>query len=85
VAGRELRLVLNKLELLRLPRTIPLAHAEQLFDPDGRLVAESRFAQIGAQLLPYMLRELVHYAAALRPLRQALSAWGETVEGLARV
>jgi hypothetical protein len=68
VAGHELRLVLNKLEMLPLPRTIPLAHAEQLFDPDGRLVAESRFAQIVAQLLPYMLRELVpRQAAFARP------------------
>jgi chromate reductase, NAD(P)H dehydrogenase (quinone) len=75
VAGHELRLVLNKLEMLPLPRTIPLAHAEQLFDPDGSLVAESRFARIVAQFLPYILRELVHYAAALRPLRQEIGAW----------
>jgi NAD(P)H-dependent FMN reductase len=75
VAGHELRLVLNKLEMLPLPRTIPLAHAEQLLDPDGSLVAESRFAQIVAQILPYMLRELAHYAAALRPLREDIGAW----------
>lgn len=75
VAGHELRVVLSKLEMLPVPRTIPLAHAGQLLDPDGSLVAESRFAQIVAQLLPYMLRELAHYAAALRPLRQEMSAW----------
>lgn len=75
VAGHELRLVLNKLEMLPLPRTIPLAHAEQLLDPDGSLVAESRFARIAAQFVPYMLRELVRYAAALRPLRQEMAAW----------
>jgi chromate reductase, NAD(P)H dehydrogenase (quinone) len=78
VAGHELRLVLSKLEMLPLPRTIPLAHAEQLLDADGRLVAESRFAQVVAQLLPYMLRELVRYAAALRPVRQEMSAWEKT-------
>lgn len=75
VAGHELRLVVNKLGMLPLTRTVPLAHAEQLLDPDGSLVAESRFAKIVAQYVPYMLRELVHYAAALRPLRQEMSTW----------
>jgi NAD(P)H-dependent FMN reductase len=88
VAGHELRLVINKLEMLPLPRTIPLAHAEQLLDPDGNLIAESRFARIAALFAPYMLRELVHYAAALRPLRQEMGSWekpgrnpGETAAG----
>jgi NAD(P)H-dependent FMN reductase len=75
IAGRELRLVLNKLGMLPLPMTIPLAHAEELLDTDGSLVAESRFAKVVAQILPYMLRELAHYAAALRPLRQEIGAW----------
>jgi hypothetical protein len=61
--------------MLPLPRTIPLAHADELLDPDGSLVAESRFAQVLAQIPPYLLRELVHYAAALRPVRQELAAW----------
>jgi NAD(P)H-dependent FMN reductase len=74
-AGHELRLVINKLGMLPLPRTIPLAHAEQLLDPDGSMVAESRFAKVLAQLLPYLLRELAHYAAALRPLRLQMAAW----------
>jgi NAD(P)H-dependent FMN reductase len=74
-AGHELRLVLNKLGMLPLPRTIPLAHAEQLLDPDGSMIAESRLARIIAQLLPYMLRELVRYAAVLRPLRQEMATW----------
>jgi NAD(P)H-dependent FMN reductase len=74
-AGHELRLVINKLGMLPLPKTIPLAHAEQLLDPDGSLVAESRFARIIGQLLPYMLRELAHYAAALRPLREEINSW----------
>jgi NAD(P)H-dependent FMN reductase len=74
-AGHELRLVVNKLGMLPLPRTIPLPHAEQLLDPDGGLVAESRFGRIIGLLLPYMLRELAHYAAALRPLRLEMAAW----------
>jgi NAD(P)H-dependent FMN reductase len=74
-AGHELRLVVNKLGMLPLPRTVPLPHAEQLLDPDGSLAAESRFARIIAQMLPYMLRELARYAAALRPLRQEMASW----------
>jgi hypothetical protein len=34
-----------------------------------------RLARIIAQILPYMLRELARYAAALRPLRQEMAAW----------
>jgi NAD(P)H-dependent FMN reductase len=75
VAGHELRLVLNKLGMLPLPKTIPLAHADQLLDPGGSMVAESRFARTIAQYLPYLLRELVRYAAALRPLRQEIGTW----------
>jgi NAD(P)H-dependent FMN reductase len=81
VAGHEFRLVLNKLGMLPLPKTIPLAHAEQLLDPDGRLVAESRFARIAGLILAYMLRELVHYAAALRPLRQEMASWAKPWRG----
>jgi NAD(P)H-dependent FMN reductase len=75
VAGHELRLVLNKLEMLPLPKTIPLAHAEELLDPDGGLVAESGLARVVAAYLPYILRELAAYAATLRPLRQEMSTW----------
>jgi NAD(P)H-dependent FMN reductase len=82
VAGHELRLVLNKLEMLPLPKTIPLAHAEQLFDPDGNLAAESAFARVVAAYLPYILRELAAYAATLRPLRQEMSTWKSWREAL---
>jgi NAD(P)H-dependent FMN reductase len=75
VAGHELRLVVNKLGMLPLPKTIPLAHAEQLLDPDGRVVAESAFATVVSKYVPHMLRELAHYAATLRPLRQEMSTW----------
>jgi NAD(P)H-dependent FMN reductase len=80
-AGHELRLVVNKLGMLPLPMAVPLAHAEQLLDPDGHLAAESRFAQIIAQVLPYMLRELARYAAALRPLRQEMASWEKPWRG----
>jgi NAD(P)H-dependent FMN reductase len=80
-AGHEFRLVVNKLGMLPLPMTIPLAHAEQLLDLDGRLVAESGFAKVVAQVLPYLLRELAHYAAALRPLRQEMAAWEKPWRG----
>ena len=74
-AGHELRLVVNKLGMLPLPRTIPLPHAELLLDPGGSLVADSRMAKAVALLLPYVLRELAHYAAALRPVREEVGAW----------
>jgi len=80
-AGHELRLVVNKLGMLPLPRTVPLPHAEQLLDPGGGLAAESRFARIIAQMLPYMLRELACYAAALRPLRQEMASWEKPWRG----
>ncbi len=80
-AGHEFRLVVNKLGMLPLPRTIPLAHAEQLLDPDGNMVAESRFAKVLALILPYLLKELVRYAATLRPLRQEMAAWEKPWRG----
>jgi NAD(P)H-dependent FMN reductase len=75
VAGHELRLVLNKLGMLPLPKTVPLAHAERLIDPDGALITETRFAKIVALYVPYMLRELTRYAATLRPLRAEIGTW----------
>jgi len=80
-AGHEFRLVVNKLGMLPLPRTIPLAHAEELLHSDATLVAESRFARVIGQILPYLLRELVHYAAALRPLRLEMAAWEQPWRG----
>jgi NAD(P)H-dependent FMN reductase len=82
IAGHELRLLLNKLEMLPLPKTIPLAHAEQLFYPDGTLVAESGFARVIAAYLPHILRELAAYATTLRPLRQEMSTWKSWREAL---
>ena len=53
-----------------LPRSLPLAHADQILGPDGAMVAESDFARKVAQFMPWSLRKLVRYAAALRPLRE---------------
>jgi NAD(P)H-dependent FMN reductase len=64
IAGHELRLVLTKLGMLPLPKSLPLAHADQLLRADGVLVAESDFARKAARFLPWSLHELVRYAAA---------------------
>ena len=65
IAAHELRLCLNKLGMLPLPRSLPLAHADEILGPDGAMVAESDFARKVAQFMPWSLRELVRYAAAL--------------------
>jgi len=70
IAGHELRLVLNKLGMLPLPKSLPFAHADHLLDRDGRLIADSEFGTKVAAFVPWSLRELVRYAEALRPLRQ---------------
>lgn len=44
VAGHELRLTLNRSGMLPLPKSLPLAHADQLLDPDGVLASDSDFA-----------------------------------------
>jgi hypothetical protein len=48
-----------------------------LLDPDGSLAADSRMAKAVALLLPYVLRELAHYAEALRPVRKEVGAWAK--------
>jgi NAD(P)H-dependent FMN reductase len=70
IAGHELRPCLSKLGMLPLPRSLPLAHADEILGPDGAMVAESDFARKVAQFMPWSRRELVRYAAALRPLRE---------------
>lgn len=74
IAGHELRLTLNKLGMLPLPKSVPLSNADELLNPDGSLAVESEFALKIAQFLPWSLRELVRYADALRPLRQEVVA-----------
>jgi hypothetical protein len=38
--------------MLPLPKSLPLAHADQLLSADGVLVAESDFARKAARFLP---------------------------------
>jgi NAD(P)H-dependent FMN reductase len=73
IAGHELRLTLSKLGMLPLPRSLPLAHADQLLGPDGTLAAGTDYGRKVAKFVPWSLRELVRYAAALRPLRTQAS------------
>jgi NAD(P)H-dependent FMN reductase len=74
IAGHELRLILNKLGMLPLPKSLPLAHADRLLDPDGALIDDSEFARKVAQFLPWSLHELVRYATALGSLRHEVVA-----------
>jgi NAD(P)H-dependent FMN reductase len=74
IAGHELRLTLNKLGMLPLPRSLPLAHADRLLDSSGALLPQASpeqqaWAAKVAAFLPWSLNELVRYAAALAPLR----------------
>jgi NAD(P)H-dependent FMN reductase len=71
IAGHELRLTLGKLGMLALPKSLPLAHADQLLAPDGTMVATTDFARKVEQFVPWCLSELARYATALRPLRTA--------------
>lgn len=77
IAGHELRLTLNKLGMLPLPKSLPLAHADQLLDAEGSLIDDSEFARKVAQFVPWSLHELVRYAAALASLRQAVPSGGD--------
>lgn len=70
IAGHELRLTLNKLGMFPMPKSVPLAHAERLFDRKGHLVDDSGFGAKVAKFLPWSLAEPVRYASALRSLRQ---------------
>jgi hypothetical protein len=70
IAGHELRLVLKKLGMLPIPKSLPFAHADQLLDATGNLRDSSDFVRKVASFVPWSLRELERYAAALKPLRQ---------------
>jgi len=70
VAGHLFRLPLSKLGMFPLPKTLPLPHAEQLFDGSGALAEDSEWARIIDRYMPWALGELARYAAALAPLRR---------------
>jgi NAD(P)H-dependent FMN reductase len=69
VAGQMFRLPLSKLGMFPMPKALPMAHAERLFDEEGTLVADTEWARIIDRFVPWSLAELVRYAAALAPLR----------------
>jgi hypothetical protein len=52
-----------------MPRSLPMPHAEQLFDVNGILVQDTEWARIIDRFVPWALAELVRYASALAPLR----------------
>jgi NAD(P)H-dependent FMN reductase len=70
IAGHLFRLPLSKLGMFPMPKSLPMPHAEQLFDESGTLVADSEWARIIDRFVPWALAELVRYASALAPLRQ---------------
>lgn len=70
IAGHELRLTLNKLGMLPLPKSLPLAFADRLLDESGRLTEQSDLAAKVDNFLPWSLAELVRYAAVLQTLRE---------------
>jgi NAD(P)H-dependent FMN reductase len=69
IAGHLFRLPLSKLGMFPMPKSLPMAHAEKLFDESGTLVADTEWARIIDRFVPWALAELVRYAAALAPLR----------------
>jgi len=69
IAGHLFRLPLSKLGMFPMPKSLPLPHAEQLFDESGILVADTEWARIIDRYMPWSLGELARYASALAPLR----------------
>jgi NAD(P)H-dependent FMN reductase len=70
IAGHLFRLPLSKLGMFPMPKSLPLPHAEQLFDEEGALVADTDWARIIDRYIPWSLGELIRYASALAPLRR---------------
>ena len=76
IAGHELRMILNKLGMFPMPKSLPLAYADRLLDGNGRL-AETALTEDGAwaakvsAFIPRSLTELVRYAVLLRQARLA--------------
>jgi NAD(P)H-dependent FMN reductase len=79
IAGHVFRLPLSKLGMFPMPKSLPLPHAERLFDEAGTLVEDSEWARIIDRYVPWALNELVRYATALAPLRQQATSLREVV------
>jgi NAD(P)H-dependent FMN reductase len=69
IAGHLFRLPLSKMGMFPMPKSLPMPHAEQLFDENGTLVKDTEWARILDRFVPWALAELVRYASALTPLR----------------
>jgi NAD(P)H-dependent FMN reductase len=70
IAGQQLRIVLGKLGMLPLPKSLPLAHADVLLDPEGRFTEESRWITRISTFIPSALDDLANHARVLRQLRK---------------
>jgi NAD(P)H-dependent FMN reductase len=79
IAGHLFRLPLSKLGMFPMPKSLPLPHAEQLFDENGTLVADTEWARIIDRFIPWSLAELVRYASALAPLRHQAKSLREAL------
>lgn len=79
IAGHLFRLPLSKLGMFPMPKSLPLPHAEKLFDENGTLVEDSEWSRIIDRYLPWALKELVRHAAALAPLYQQATGLREVL------
>lgn len=68
LAGQQLRLIVSKLGMFPLPKSVPFGHAERLFDESGALVERSELATRLSIAIPRLLSDLVRYAEALGPV-----------------
>lgn len=80
IAGHVFRLPLSKLGMFPMPKSLPMPHAEQLFDENGTLVSDTEWARIIDRVIPWALIELSRYAAALAPLRHQAKNLREVLE-----
>jgi len=68
IAAHLFRLPLSKLGMFPMPKSLPLPHAEKLFDENGVMVEDSEWGRIIDRYMPWALNELVRHAAVLAPL-----------------
>ena len=79
IAGHLFRLPLSKMGMFPMPKSLPMPHAERLFDEHGTLVEDTDWGRILDRFIPWALAELVRYAAALAPLRQQAKSLREVL------
>lgn len=80
IAGHLFRLPLSKMGMFPMPKSLPMPHAERLFDENGTLVEDTDWARIVDRFIPWALAELVRYAVALAPLRHQAKSLREAPE-----